>query len=464
MSDAAAAGGGAGVDTAGGAPTGGGGAAGLPSTADEEPFFFDVGGADEDDASEPVSSRVSDCVWRFARECATHFRPGSPFRFSPSTPTMPDREDFYLKSVWLIDLWTTYAALLGGAKNPHCVCCKCANIEQKGWTDKGPRRIIDRDDVIYIWGKRYKCRSCSTHFMSYDSDVLLQFEALIPGLLPTAFGAVLTHKLGVTERLLNFIREARVGGVDFESIATLIEADHMNRYVDQRIAYDALAGAVIRCRQSFLRKDGSVVLPKSESFAPFGDFGAPNGYAGRLIKASFVRALYVADSLQRKHTLLTRLSMVPGSVVKFDGSYKVCVAIHAGGTRPYLVLQTMMNEHGQIMFSAAYPDNAIREEPLRLVAERKVLWGEIYDERRKSSASTSAASPGDDFLQSISANRRLPMITHAWVDNCCNVERVLSRALLLESRLTSVFDVERGPRSGLPPLLQPPFLEGAVQS
>ena len=97
----------------------------------------------------------------------------------------------------------------------------------------------------------------------------------------------------------------------------------------------------------------------------------------------------------RRHQLMTRLNMATGECVSFDGHYKLIKGVIINGAHPYEVMQSVMNESGQILFCALYPDQQFPLEDIQKMARRVDLWMETLDREARPAADSEGLPPAE---------------------------------------------------------------------
>lgn len=170
-------------------------------------------------------------------------------------------------------------------KIPCPACCAAGRqpvkssrvyLQKHGFADYS-RRVVDIDQNMYIVGYRYACghKDCGKTFLSWSPAIL----DVLPPPLRDQFTFRLTHRSGLTSRLVSLLQEAFNAGVGPEQFTTMIEAAHYRRY------------DLLQCQflEMVLHRSRSGTLSSLwTTTAPFGAFGDRNGYAGFVPGARYV--------------------------------------------------------------------------------------------------------------------------------------------------------------------------------
>lgn len=192
----------------------------------------------------------------------------------------------------------------------------CVYLQKRGFVDY-PRRVVDVDRNVYVVGYRYTCghKDCGRTYLSWSPAIL----DILPPPLRDQFEFRLTHRSGLTSRVVSLLREAFNAGIGPQQFTTMIEAAHYHRY------------DLLQCQflEMVLHRSGSGTLSSLwTTTAPFGAFGDRNGYAGYIPSARYFANFYdilVEESAPAMRQLIASL---PADIIKQDHSFKVFLHGH----------------------------------------------------------------------------------------------------------------------------------------
>ena len=122
--------------------------------------------------------------------------------------------------------------------------------------------------------------------------------------------AFLTHRSGIDKQLLNLIR----AGI----------ANRLNAYVWERILQElhSLRYDLVRAAYCYAIRDLSTSLFSSPQ--RFSSFHDPHGYAGFCPSKNYITSVYTDYMLKIRPSLDQVMSSLPGYVLKWDHTFKVC--------------------------------------------------------------------------------------------------------------------------------------------
>ena len=473
----------------------------LDNDAEEE-----EGSAPKNVGAPASSSRCSSAQWKFAEKFAPSIKPNAPFKFYPPHPGHPggDPGQYHLCPVILVDFFTTYGLNLPcGSTNHPCIYCSNQSVSREGFYSKGPRRVMDIDGCIYVWGRLLHCKDCGKYFLSYHKKVLerLNSDPRTAWVLQE-FGIILTKKLGITVRLLDFLR-CRIGVVgendNFTSMANCISELHYLKYLRRRSMHaGAVAAQKSSGQQTFVRdKDGQAHCAGA-SCSEFGEIDDAEGYADKSPSAPYLTAVYIADANSRKHGEASRRLLVPvDEMLAVDFTFKFMQHVRIDGVKPLKGALTVTNSRNQVAMVKFYASASLKDaipdlqkldhqaEFLRSIPEaviagtrpyvigsQHVKVGPFISEASIPSVATpeGCAPPEPATLQlriqQFAATRgKIPgalldffsrqhqRVSYVYTDNCCHDSEILKNAFPhLRPKASDPADASLKPRTPLPQL------------
>ena len=184
-----------------------------------------------------------------------------------------------------------------------------------GWP-RAPRRVVDIEFCIYIFGYRYNCNhgDCKETFQSWSSAIL----DVLPRPLAAQFTFHLTFRCGLTDRLVALLRSSFQRGLGPTPFSEMIRNFHIRYYELLQIQY--LEMVKVRYYGS-----SSMFLAKHVRFSSWND---KNGYAGYTPSGRYFRAFY--DNFIEAHAceIDQYTAMLPARILAADHSFKVCVSFY----------------------------------------------------------------------------------------------------------------------------------------
>lgn len=217
-----------------------------------------------------------------------------------------DVTNFYAP-VWFV--WIPHSLI---RSQIPCPSCKKHNrtiyLHASGFT-QSPRRVVDTDHCEYIIGYRYRCDKCKRNFRGWSPEIL----DILPASVSRLFSFRLTHRSGLTDRLVNLLRNTFNQGMGPETFTHTIQALHYDRYDKAKELYYNL---LVEHKNGM---GAHLMLPHP----PFSTFSDRSGYAGFIPSAHWFRLFY--DELIESWTseMLPQITMRSLDIGKLDHSFKV---------------------------------------------------------------------------------------------------------------------------------------------
>lgn len=181
----------------------------------------------------------------------------------------------------------------------------------KRWP-KSPHRIVDFEECIYIIGYRYVClhAECQKTYLSWSPKVL----SALPRSLFVHFTHHLTHRNGLTDRVVSLMRSCFQHGIGPGPFAKMIRTQHVRYHEQLHIQY---LETVFILSQSAVRH----FLTK---FLPFGLFDDINGYGGFVPSPGYFR-FYIRFIASHAAEMDQHMAMHSAEILQIDHSFKVFV-------------------------------------------------------------------------------------------------------------------------------------------
>jgi len=209
-------------------------------------------------------------------------------------------------------------------KGIPCPCCASAVPPRKhldgavkdvmlwnhGWAEY-PRRITDLDQSIYLIGCRYKCShpDCSKTYLSWSPAIL----RALPPILAGQFSHHLTHRAGLSDRVVALLRSCALQGVSFHAFANMIRQMHIRRYEQLHLQYLQMIHARVDSLTSHW-------VPKYDHFGSFSD---KSRYAGFVPTSKYFDHFYTRYLELHSREMDQYMSMQSARILCVDHSHKV---------------------------------------------------------------------------------------------------------------------------------------------
>ena len=196
---------------------------------------------------------------------------------------------------------------------PHCN----QPLEKNGALP--PRRIYDMDDVFYIITWAYNCRKGYRHHTRGWNSTLLDS---LPAYVRLAFPAILSRKAGMSQNLMSVLRVGNQHKMGPSGVHTLLYETYTLRY--NALLNQYLEAIFERTRRLEVCDSGAQTsLDKYQTYAQFGDFGAPEGYSGVVptvwyLSKMMMKAIEQDEAAANQHTAC----LAPDQIA-IDDSHKV---------------------------------------------------------------------------------------------------------------------------------------------
>lgn len=189
---------------------------------------------------------------------------------------------------------------------------KTINLHLHGWVQH-PRRVIDLDSNVWLAGRRYHCDhpDCKKTYQSWSPAIL----NVLPKWLSDEFPFHLTHRCGLSDRLVALLRSSFQRGIGPSPFTKMIQLFHVRKYEQLHVQYIEM----ISSRLS-IGKIGSAMLVKHK---PFGMWDDIEGYAGFVPTHNYFTNFY--NTLIEKHSreIDQHMAMLPARILCIDHSHKV---------------------------------------------------------------------------------------------------------------------------------------------
>ncbi len=222
---------------------------------------------------------------------------------------------FYLRRYFV---WLPH--LLIHPRRIHCPACQAANRKNKDGKavllrcssfTRGPRRIIDIEDNLYIIGYRYYCAhdGCKKTYSSWSPALL----SMLPPSISAEFKFLLSYRNGLTDRLVGLLRSSFQRGLGPSPFVKMIRSFHHRQY-ESKVAQFL---EMVKVRMP-LARSGFLAL-----HTEFSDWADLSGYAGFVPRQAYFRDVY--NTLIEKHAdeIDQYSAMLPATIICMDHSHKV---------------------------------------------------------------------------------------------------------------------------------------------
>lgn len=220
---------------------------------------------------------------------------------------------------------------------PHLLCnnipCPhCSSSLSGNGIAHDPRPVYDLEDNFYIVGWRYRCRKenggCGKTFQSWNSKVL----ACLPESIMLEFPAILSHRAGISHRVLNLQRSVHHHGMGPDPVRRMFVENRLRRHdVCQRSYLEAIYGYTNEQgdRRERLRSSGLRSLrdmcgdSQTHIFDDYSTYEDPQGFGGTLPSSNYLQRMYCKFEKQCAPVADQFTSMLPVQYLAGDGSQKV---------------------------------------------------------------------------------------------------------------------------------------------
>lgn len=215
---------------------------------------------------------------------------------TPNPATLFNNRFFY---------WDPEQLVVGGISCPNTECN--TRLQRHGLLNR-PRRVVELEGQFWLIGERYRCRSCSVTFSSWDPRIM----AKLPKALQMEFPAHLTHRSGVSTQVFALIRTCIQRGFGSKALSDTLRVLHQRRFDLHHLQY-----------LEFLKAGVALSQWRGQTFPPFGAFTDLNGYGGFVPSAHYLRDLYDDFIEQHEAELSQAISMLSADIAALDHSHKV---------------------------------------------------------------------------------------------------------------------------------------------
>lgn len=143
----------------------------------------------------------------------------------PSDPANNGRphhpDDFYKPILYVSAPFDVDASF-----TPFCPTCGKKEFTLNGWSDF--RRVLSLDATDYAMTRRYKCGNvkCKKTYLAWHPKIV----AAAPPNIRSVFPVVLTHRLAVTQEVVDLMRSLVPAGCSYGLLASIMEEHHRRRY------------------------------------------------------------------------------------------------------------------------------------------------------------------------------------------------------------------------------------------
>ena len=164
--------------------------------------------------------------------------------------------------------------------------------------------------------------------------------------LANMFPAVVTLKAAVSVELLTMLIATMGGGMSYQQLSRSLSVSYKLRHsklYDMYMSYE-----IANKGEQYLNLRTLQTTKRRWPPQHFSAFNGP-GYSGKTPSGSYLLAVSLAYHRFRRPTLISRMMMVTGRILKGDMSHKVPKKIRADRLGQFTALFTLMNENTEIL-------------------------------------------------------------------------------------------------------------------
>lgn len=280
-------------------------------------------------------------------------------------------EDFYKPIVYVCAPFDVDASF-----TPFCPSCTKTEFTFNGWS--GYRRVLGVDATHYAITRRYKCLNikCKRTYLGWDPAII----AAAPAHIRHMFPVVLTHRLAVTEQVIDLMRSLMSAGCPHGILASVMEEHHRRRFERLRLAYLCQARALGQAPASGqLSMVSSTLSPVPPRFSTYDD---PNGYGGSRVSRHYLRSVYTQYMASVEGPIKRKNAMVLARFLSGDHFFKILKSICAyGGRWSFEAAYSLLNEYSEVISVVLAQSKGLNEIKAMLsgVAKRMECLGKSLD-------------------------------------------------------------------------------------
>ncbi|KAF5334096.1 hypothetical protein D9611_014996 [Ephemerocybe angulata] len=216
-------------------------------------------------------------------------------------------------------------------------CPKCKVPLQRHTHIPRPRRVVDFVECFWLIGYRYRCRSCKCTFRSWDKRIL----DVLPPTLAYEFPARLSHRSGMSKKLMEWVRMCFHGGMGAKQVSDSLRHQHLVHYDTLRLQYfhqlQAARGVNAWLGRAF------------DSFNLRFEDRTPMGYHGYVPSGQYIREMFDVMIEEHRDEYHQHMAMLPLTIAAADHSHKLTKQIlRVGGQEALIGVHCITNEFSEI--------------------------------------------------------------------------------------------------------------------
>lgn len=293
----------------------------------------------------------------------------------PSDPAKNGRqhhpEDFYKPILYVSAPFDVDASF-----TPFYPTCGKKEFTFNGWSDF--RRVLSLDATDYAITRRYKCGNvkCKKTYLAWHPKIV----AAAPPHIRSMFPVVLTHRLTVTQEVVDLMRSLVPAGCSYGLLASIMEEHHRRRYERLHLSYLSQALALGQAPVSSQRSMESTMLPPEPLI--FSSYQDPEGFGGSRVTSRYLRDVYTRVMLTVEGPMKRRSAMVLARFLSGDHFFKILKSICAyGGQWSFQAAYSLLNEYSEVISVVLALSKGLSEIRTMLcgVSKRMVGLGKAFD-------------------------------------------------------------------------------------
>lgn len=240
----------------------------------------------------------------------------APLVFARPTPHQIEPIDFYRPRffVWLPHLFHRIPCPACNAARRRTASGQPVMLRILSWP-KRPRRVVDIEHLVFIIGHRYYCGhgDCKKTYQSWSPAILNS----IPAPLASQFSFHLTHRCGLSDRMVAILRASFQRGIGPHPFAEIVRRMHLRFYELRHLEY----------LETVRQRAQSTAAGLLARHLPFPRWGDPSGYGGYTPSHRYFRGFY--DAMIERHAgdIDQHMAMLSAELLSHDHSFKVCNSI-----------------------------------------------------------------------------------------------------------------------------------------